>query len=172
MNHVLLRGILATATILSMLLQFAQGQLDGESPRQVYPGLDHFQAITQRPLFEESRRPLQRDETPTATGTTAQALRAAWRLTGVVWEGEQQLALFSERQGEGRRRLKTGLYLDRGWQLEEIQAEAVILSDGSQQLVLELREPRPQGTEPEASRSNTGSLPTDQQAGQANAEIQ
>ncbi|GAA3550341.1 hypothetical protein [Zobellella aerophila] len=120
------------------------GQQDSNSwlSQASYPPLKSFQEIITRPLFDEGRRPRPPQDAE-STSETATALREKWRLTGVVWEGEQQLALFSERQGAGRLRLKTDMYLDGGWQLQEIQAEAVILTDGEQQLQLTLREPRP-----------------------------
>lgn len=162
------RLILAVALVIRSLT--VHGQYDNESPSQAYPPLEHFLEITQRPLFEESRRPRQPEE-PSEASATAQALREDWRLTGVVWEGAQPLALFSERRGEGRHRLKTGMYLDSGWQLEEIQADAVTLTDGTQQLVLELREPRLLIAEQEISSSDSHPEPAEPK-GQANAEVQ
>lgn len=119
----------------------ADGRQDSGASLPAYPPLDRFQEIIVRPLFDESRRPRQTEDTDSLSETAA-TLREKWRLTGVVWEGMQQQALFSERQGEARLRRETGMYLDGGWQLEEIQAEAVILTDGEQQLRLQLREPR------------------------------
>ncbi|MBL1379323.1 hypothetical protein [Zobellella iuensis] len=114
---------------------------DGYAPAPAYPPLEQFDEIISRPLFDESRRP-QAGAGGDPISASAAAMREKWRLTGVVWEGDQQLALFSERQGEGRARIKVGMYLDGSWQLEEITVDAVTLSDGVLRLRLELWEPR------------------------------
>ncbi|WP_375056545.1 hypothetical protein [Zobellella sp. DQSA1] len=114
---------------------------DGNAPAPAYPPLEQFDEVISRPLFDESRRP-QASEDEDPISESAAAMREKWRLTGVVWEGNQQLALFSERQGEGRARIKVGMYLDGGWQLEEIGTDTATLSDGIQSLRLDLWEPR------------------------------
>ncbi len=122
---------------------------DDGAPTPAYPPLEQFEEIMARPLFDDSRRP-QQDEEEESVSESAAAMREKWRLSGVVWEDDQQLALFSERQGAGRARIKTGMYLDGNWQLEEIGMDTVTLSDGSQTLRLELWEPRQPSTRPAA----------------------
>lgn len=131
---------------------------DDSAPVPGYPPLEQFDEIIGRPLFDESRRP-QEDENEDPISESAAAMREKWRLTGVVWEGDQQLALFSERQGEGRARLKVGMYLDGGWQLEEIMVDTVTLSDGAQSLRLDLWEPRLPSTRPLAEEPVTDTPP-------------
>ncbi|MFP2769850.1 hypothetical protein [Oceanisphaera sp. KMM 10153] len=121
-----------------------------------YPPLEQFEEIMARPLFDDNRRP-QEDEEETVSESAA-AMREKWRLSGVVWENDQQLALFSERQGAGRARIKTGMYLDGNWQLSDIGLDAVALSDGSQNLRLELWEPRQPSTRP---ATDTAEFPAD-----------
>ncbi|MGR7923189.1 hypothetical protein ACU6RQ_19175 [Zobellella denitrificans] len=125
----------------ALWLPASRAQDDG-APAPGYPPLEQFDEIINRPLFDESRRPQAGTDDEDPVSESAAAMREKWRLTGVVWEGDQQLALFSERQGEGRARLKVGMYLDGGWQLEEIATDAVTLSDGVQSLRLDLWEPR------------------------------
>ncbi|WP_116475450.1 DNA utilization family protein [Zobellella maritima] len=141
MNSLLGRLLIITLPALLALPADAQPNSDNGTGQPAYPPLDSFQEIIVRPLFDDRRRPRQTEDSDD-TSETAAALKEKWRLTGVVWKGEQQLALLSQRRGEARLRLEAGMYLDGGWQLEEIQAEAVILTDGEQQLLLELREPR------------------------------
>ncbi|MBM7456048.1 hypothetical protein HNR62_001928 [Oceanisphaera litoralis] len=134
----------------------ARAQDDG-TPTPGYPPLEQFEEIMARPLFDDNRRP-QEDEEEETVSESAAAIREKWRLTGVVWENDQQLALFNERQGADRARLKTGMYLDGNWQLEDIGLDAVTLSDGSQTLRLELWEPRQPSTRP---ATDTAASPAD-----------
>ncbi|GHA16519.1 hypothetical protein [Oceanisphaera arctica] len=126
----------------------ARAQNDG-APIPGYPPLEQFEEIMARPLFDDNRRP-QEDEEEESISESAAEMREKWRLSGVVWENDQQLALFSERQGAGRARIKIGMYLDGNWQLEDIDLDAVTLSDGSQSLRLELWEPRQPSPRPAA----------------------
>ncbi|WP_417615056.1 hypothetical protein [Oceanisphaera sp.] len=142
-------------------LMNARGQ-DSQFPTPDYPPLEQFEEISQRPLFNDNRRP-RVTENNDDIGANAAALQKKWRLTGVVWEGEQQLALFGERQGEGRMRLKTGMYLSGDWQLEAIELDGVRLGDGIQSFRLTLWEPRQPPTRSVSSKAqlldnNTGYL--------------
>ncbi|GAA3698460.1 hypothetical protein GCM10022421_00900 [Oceanisphaera sediminis] len=141
--------------IMPMLwLSSSRAQNDG-APISGYPPIEQFEEIMARPLFDDTRRPSEDEaETEKNISASAAAIREKWRLSGVVWENDQQLALFNERRGEGRARIKTGMYLDGDWQLEEIGRDSVTLSDGSQILRLELWEPRPPSSRPAASQSN------------------
>lgn len=141
--------------IMPMLwLSSSRAQNDG-APIPGYPPIEQFEEIMARPLFDDTRRPRE-DEAGTEENISASAaaIREKWRLSGVVWENDQQLALFNERRGEGRARINTGMYLDGDWQLEEIGRDSATLSDGGQTLRLELWEPRPPSTRPDAIRNN------------------
>lgn len=107
-----------------------------------YPPLEQFEGILERPLFNATRRPQADEDDNDTLSESAAEMREKWRLSGVVWENEQQLALFSEREGEGRLRIRTGMYLDGNWQLEEITEDSVTLTTDGQRLRLELWEPR------------------------------
>jgi len=121
-------------------LTTVRGQ-ESDLPYPAYPPLEQFEEINQRPLFNESRRPeVNKDDAHSSKSSTS--IRKKWRLTGVVWEGDQQLALFGERQGEEHMRLKAGMYLSGNWQLEAINIDSVHLGDGIQTLRLDLWEPR------------------------------
>ncbi|MDP5293443.1 type II secretion system protein N [Oceanimonas sp. CHS3-5] len=112
-----------------------------------YPPLEQFDDIIERPLFNATRRPKAGDDDSSLSESAAE-MREKWRLSGVVWENDLQLALFSEREGEGRQRIRTGMYLDGNWQLEEITEDSVTLTDDGQRLRLELWEPRAPSTRP------------------------
>lgn len=148
-------------TLALLWLPGTRGQ-DNAGPAPAFPPLEHFEGILERPLFEESRRPAI-DESQDDVSASASAMREKWRLSGVVWEGDQQLALFSERQGERRARIKVGMYLDGGWQLEEIGVDAVTLGDGADRLRLELWEPRLPPNRPLVEGSATPAEPPAQE---------
>jgi hypothetical protein len=156
------RGLFMKPWVLLLVLPVlwlspTRAQDDG-APTPGYPPLEQFEEIMARPLFDDNRRP-QEDEEESVSESAAE-MREKWRLSGVVWENDQQLALFSERQGAGRARIKTGMYLDGNWQLEDIGLDAVTLSDGSQSLRLELWEPRQPSTRP-AADTDTAESPAD-----------
>ncbi|OXY80590.1 type II secretion system protein N [Oceanimonas doudoroffii] len=111
-----------------------------------YPPLEQFASILERPLFKATRRP--DSDNGAALTESAAEMRAHWRLSGVVWEDDQPLALFSERLGEGRLRVRAGMYVHGNWLLEEITKDGVLLLDNGQRLRLKLWEPRPPSTRP------------------------
>ena len=132
-----------------------------------YPPLEQFEGMLERPLFNATRRPqIDEDDNDTPSESTAE-MREKWRLSGVVWENDQQLALFSERKGEGRLRIRTGMYLDGNWQLEEITEDSATLTADGQRLRLELWEPRESSTRPlpEQSPQPDTEEPPEQDAG-------
>lgn len=104
-----------------------------------FPPLKRFQELKERPLFSKSRRP---SATAAPTAGDEQQLRETWKLTGIVFNGDQSLVLFQERNGDRRLKLKQGMPLDDQWQLDEISADAVVVSSEVEKVRLELREPR------------------------------
>ncbi|WMC10518.1 type II secretion system protein N [Oceanimonas pelagia] len=132
--------------LLMLWLPAALAQTTGQTPPE-YPPLEQFESMLERPLFNASRRP-EAGEDDNGLSESAAEMRKKWRLSGVVWENDQQLALFSEREGEGRQRLRAGMYLDGNWQLDDIAEDSVTLSDNGQTLRLELWEPRAPSTRP------------------------
>ncbi|AEY00190.1 hypothetical protein GU3_02165 [Oceanimonas sp. GK1] len=131
---------------LLLMLWLPAAQAQTEEPD--YPPLEQFDALLERPLFNASRRPEAEEDNRAPLSESAAHMREKWRLSGVVWEHGQQLALFSERQDEGRQRLRTGMYLEGNWLLEEITEHSVTLTDNDQRLRLELWEPRAPSTRP------------------------
>ncbi|MGP7735253.1 hypothetical protein [Oceanimonas smirnovii] len=113
-----------------------------------YPPLEQFDDMIERPLFDATRRPRANESDDDTLSESAAEMREKWRLSGVAWENNQRLALFSEREGAARERIRTGMYLDGNWQLEEITEDSVTLTDEGQRLRLELWEPREASTRP------------------------
>ncbi|GGK84894.1 DNA utilization family protein [Amphritea balenae] len=105
-----------------------------------YPPLQQYSEISSRPLFNPDRKP--RHQSAQSGGGNAQQLRENWRLTGVMITAEQLMALFSERNGSKRLRIKEGLPLDDSWQLEQVTKDGVTLVSGEESVWLELHQPR------------------------------
>jgi hypothetical protein len=99
-----------------------------------------YQEMIERPLFSSTRRPPLLRDAP-QENLDAQQLREAWRLNGIVMQQGRQLASFSERQGEQRLLLEQGMVLADEWRLEQIGSDHALLSNGTNEVYLPLREP-------------------------------
>lgn len=139
MHTALLTGLLLC--LLNPPLQ-AEEDTDGAVglPISEYPAPDTFEMINKRPLFNATRRP--RPAELSGAASDAEALREMWRLSGVVLQDGQPLALFSERSGERHMRLAVGMPLDSDWSVAEIGRDYVLVESGEDQARLELWEPR------------------------------
>lgn len=130
---------------------------DVESPRlpdlqlPESPPLSRFDAILERPLFSASRAPA--DEVDAGlSGTSAEELKAQWRLTGILLAGTEYKAMLRQRNGRLHRVLSTGMPLDDTWVLTEIHRTSILLQAGDNEVQMQLLEPR--DTEPRATASN------------------
>lgn len=101
---------------------------------------DQYREMIERPLFSNTRRPPQLKDAPQES-LDAQQVREAWRLSGIALHQGRQLASFSERQGEQRLLLEQGMLLADEWRLEQIGSDHVLLSNGTNEVYLPLREP-------------------------------
>ena len=102
--------------------------------------LDEYREMIERPLFSNTRRPPALKDEPLANLDSEQ-LREAWRLSGIAMQQGRQLASFSQRQGEERLLLEQGMVLADEWRLEFIGSDHVLLSNGTSEVRLLLREP-------------------------------
>ena len=102
--------------------------------------LDEYREMIERPLFSNTRRPPVLKDEPQANLDSEQ-LREAWRLSGIAMQQGRQLASFSERQGEQRLLLEQGMVLADEWRLEFIGSDHVLLSNGTSEVRMPLREP-------------------------------
>ncbi|MCC6075306.1 hypothetical protein ACFPTX_01645 [Pseudomonas sp. GCM10022188] len=105
------------------------------------PDFSQFNQMIERPLFSNTRRPAAVLDAPTES-LDAQKLREVWRLSGIVLENDQQMAIFSERQGELRLRLEVGMALADEWRLRRIERDRVWLGNDGTEVELLLREPQ------------------------------
>jgi hypothetical protein len=102
--------------------------------------LEAYREMIERPLFSNTRRPPVLKNAPQAN-LDGQQLREAWRLSGIAMQQGRQLASFSERQGELRLLLEQGMVLVDEWRLDFIGSDHVLLSNGSSEVRMPLREP-------------------------------
>lgn len=108
-------------------------------PDELQP-LEAYREMIERPLFSNTRRPPVLKDAP-QVNLDAQQLREAWRLSGIAMQQGRQLASFSERQGEQRLLLEQGMVLVDEWRLDFIGSDHVLLSNGTSEVRMPLREP-------------------------------
>lgn len=102
--------------------------------------LEAYREMIERPLFSNTRRPPVLKDAP-QVNLDAQQLRETWRLSGIAMQQGRQLASFSERQGEQRLLLEQGMVLVDEWRLDFIGSDHVLLSNGTSEVRMPLREP-------------------------------
>ncbi len=117
------------------------------------PPLEMFGELVERPLFEPTRRPVPAAVPPAeelakvADAASPSGKKVAFKLTGVVIDGVQGIALIAH---TGRvDRVRTGEAIV-GWRLEKIESERVVLDRGTEKVELQLRSfehnPNPRGS--------------------------
>jgi len=106
-----------------------------------YPPLDVFEPITQRPLFNSTRRPKPKQE-DFQEDLSGSDLEENWRLVGIILNNDSPLALMSEMKGEQRLTLSKGMPLDHTWTISEIGRDYILLEGRDAQARLELWQPR------------------------------
>lgn len=129
------------------------------------PALDQYSEVIDRPLFHESRRPIESeplDETsPSGPGEDVPAEEVAWVLAGVAITPTARVAFLKERNIPLNKRRRRGyekepktrglIRVTRGepimeemagetWQVREVRPDSVVITQGDKkQVVLELR---------------------------------
>ena len=105
------------------------------------PPVITYQAVVERPLFSDSRRP---PAQAAQGGKAAQAaqLGAKWRLTGIVMAGDNSFVHVEGIRDRKTVRLKVGMPVD-GWQLEEIEPDHATFTSGGRSETLQIHQTRP-----------------------------
>lgn len=105
------------------------------------PPVITYQAVVERPLFSDSRRP---PAQAAQGGQAAQApqLGAKWRLTGIVMAGDNSFLHVQSIRDRKTVRLQVGMPLD-GWQVEEIAPDQVTFTSGGRSETLRIYENEP-----------------------------
>ena len=93
------------------------------NPARLAP-LSAYEELVRRTLFSPDRKPKESAQQTTAaiTGKSSEL----WLLVGVVKNGADSYAMFSEKQGQRHLKLEAGMLLD-GWSVESISADQVVL---------------------------------------------
>ncbi len=100
------------------------------------PALEHYQAISLRPLFHGNRQP-EAVAAPVVAPVTTD-LKTLVRLQGILLQGNQRVALFEWLATHQVRILREGEFLE-GWRLEQLHASGAELSQGDSRLQFEVR---------------------------------
>ncbi|TAN46979.1 MAG: hypothetical protein EPN21_18755 [Methylococcaceae bacterium] len=101
------------------------------------PPLEHFDAIVERPLFIQGRRPVSAEEAVAATPDKP----FDWQLHGIVKGPDGALILLKDKAGH-HHKLPAGEKLD-GWELAEIADDRVVMLRGEARQTLMLQKPKP-----------------------------
>jgi hypothetical protein len=105
-----------------------------------FPAVGSFSAILLRPLFEDTRRPVQ-TQVAGADNSSAAALKQKWRLSGIIID-INNIAIMEGNRSTETLSLTQGQSLD-GWRVQEIEAKAVVLSRSGELLRFPLYEDDP-----------------------------
>jgi len=119
-----------------------QTKADGENGYRP-PPLDYFSAVVERPLFSETRRPNviipRKAAAPVKRPVKETKRKATFFLAGVIYDGDEYVALLkTSRNGELQKVAKGGSIS--GWEVEDIQPEAVRVRNGINYSVVSLRD--------------------------------
>lgn len=169
MNKVLIKWQLGFCAGLSVLLlaEFAYGEL---ARRSIRDALNRTQAVryradplprmaadessavnpaalSERPLFIEGRRPLA-DSAAEQTDSDAVGQLDDWELIGIYQKSKRLFALFRKKEQKKQFLKLTEAQTIAGWQIERIDADRVILSQGGLHKTVVLRKPRPKNKAP------------------------
>jgi len=103
-----------------------------------------MEAVVERPLFIEGRKPIVEAVTASSQPTVDHGQIDEWPLIGIYTRDHRPVALF-RKQNEAKKYLKLNeQQMIAGWQLQQIQADRVVLMQNGQSKTVMLRKPRPQ----------------------------
>jgi len=102
------------------------------------PPLAAYREIMQRPLFSDTRRPVE-VSTPMTRAPALQDPATKWTLTGIVASAGESRAVVTGIKDKTTRRLAQGEMLD-GWRLAEIEAYRLRFESADGEAFLELLE--------------------------------
>lgn len=105
--------------------------LKAEQTSIEFPPVDRYSEFIERPLFSNTRRPFQSsDKVPLGQGDII-ASNSDLELSGITLSETYKLALIRTKRDNAQHRVGEGEEL-RGWTLEEVQAEKVVMQNGAQ----------------------------------------
>ncbi|MBN1005156.1 hypothetical protein [Amphritea pacifica] len=116
--------------------------------------IDQFLEISERPLFYSTRKPQEISTAMTAIRRPDRTPEQDWILTGIIINGEDNVALFSAIGKKNYESLRSGMKLS-DWTLDEITPDSVTFSNDGRKIEMPLIKP----TAPsQAGRSRSSSL--------------
>jgi hypothetical protein len=99
--------------------------------RNKYPSLRSYSEILSRPLYEETRKPMQ-TQPPAKENGSADRFRKKWRLSGIIMDVNNIAIVETIRAGETHS-LIAGQSFD-GWRVQEISATELVVIRGGESL--------------------------------------
>ncbi|MGH8613339.1 MAG: hypothetical protein ACREYF_15330 [Gammaproteobacteria bacterium] len=97
-----------------------------------FPPVDRYSEFVERPLFSNTRRVFQpRDKTPLDPSGAITAFNFDLELSGITLSGTHKLALIKTKRDNAQHRVGQGEEF-RGWTLEEVLADKVVMQNGAQ----------------------------------------
>ncbi|WP_428033789.1 hypothetical protein [Amphritea sp.] len=119
-----------------------------------------FIEISERPLFYSTRRPQEISTAMTATRRPDRTPEQDWILSGIIINGEDNVALFSAIGKKNFESLRRGMKLS-DWTLDTITPDSVTFSNNGNEMEMPLIKPSAPRAE-QAPRSRSSSLFTNQ----------
>ncbi|BBB26774.1 hypothetical protein [Amphritea japonica] len=102
--------------------------------------IEQFDEISERPLFYSTRKPQEISTAMTATRRPDRTPEQDWILTGIILNGDENMALFSAIGKKNHESLKNGMKLS-GWTLDEITPDSVMFSNDGREIEMQLIKP-------------------------------
>jgi hypothetical protein len=128
----------------------ASDEFAGVSSSNDFPSVGNFSAILLRPLFEETRRPVQ-TQVAGADSSSAAALKQKWRLSGIIID-TNNIAIMEGNRSTETLSLTQGQSLD-GWRVQAIEPKVVVLIRSGEMLRFPLYEDDPVSGPPTRGRN-------------------
>ena len=118
--------------------------LDSATTSLQIPPVIAYREVVERPLFSDSRRPVQQ-ATKSTESVRAVQLAAKWKVTGIVVAGDSSFVHVEGIRDHKTVRLKAGMPLD-GWKLELIAPDYIEFSAAGESVTLTLYEGKDKAT--------------------------
>ena len=104
--------------------------------------IEQFEEISERPLFYSTRRPQEISTAMTATRSPKRTPQQDWTLTGIILNGDKNIALFSAIRKKKNESLRHGMKLG-DWTLDQINPESVRFTKEGRKIEMQLIKPSP-----------------------------
>ncbi|MGH8644597.1 MAG: hypothetical protein ACREX4_09125, partial [Gammaproteobacteria bacterium] len=96
-----------------------------------FPPVDRYSEFVERPLFSNTRRAFKPSDTPLDRSGAITAFNIDLELSGITLSGTHKLALIKTKRDNAQHRIGQGEEF-RGWTLEEVLGDKVVMQNGAQ----------------------------------------